>query len=210
MTTHRSRTRRAAVAAAAAVTAAAVLGACGGENVLSRGSGDIVAVAVRATPPPSSSTHNAADVSFSQQMISHHRQAVAMAELAAGRAFSPEVKALATRIKAEQGPEIGTMSGWLKTWGERVPGDMPGADHPGHDMPGMMSTEEMDRLSKASGKTFDTMFLQMMIAHHRGAVAMAGTERSTGSYPPAKDLAEAIIASQNKEIGQMESLLGAG
>ncbi|MEV6867940.1 hypothetical protein AB0M44_44025 [Streptosporangium subroseum] len=36
MTTHRSRTRSAA-AAAAAVTAAAVLGACGGENVLSGG-----------------------------------------------------------------------------------------------------------------------------------------------------------------------------
>lgn len=210
MTTHRSRTRRAAIAAAAAVTAAAVLGAWGGENVLSRGSGDIVAVVARATPPPSSSTHNAADVSFVQQMIPHHRQAVAMAELAAGRAFSPEVKALATRIKAEQGPEIETMSGWLKTWDERMPGDMSGTGHPGRDMSGMMSAEEMDRLSKASGKTFDTMFLKMMITHHRGAVAMAGTERSTGAYPPAKDLAEAIIASQNKEIGQMESLLGAG
>ncbi|WP_371779687.1 DUF305 domain-containing protein [Streptosporangium subroseum] len=210
MTTHRSHTRRAAIAAAAVVTAAAVLGACGGENVLSRGSGDIVAVAARATPPPSSSTHNAADVSFAQQMIPHHRQAVAMADLAATRASSPEVKALAARIKAEQGTEIETMSGWLRSWGERVPGDTSGMDNPGHDMPGMMSAEEMDRLSEASGKTFDTMFLQMMIAHHRGAVAMAGTERSTGSYPPAKDLAKTIIASQNKEIDQMESLLGAG
>jgi uncharacterized protein (DUF305 family) len=210
MTTRRFRTRRAAAVVAATVTAATVLAACGGEDVLSRGSGDIVAVVARATPTHSSSAHNSADAFFAQQMIPHHRQAVAMAELAATRAFSPEVKALAAKIREEQGPEIRTMSGWLRSWGERVPENMPGMDDPGHAMPGMMGAGEMDQLSKASGRSFDTMFLQMMITHHRGAVMMARPEGSTGSYSPAKDLAETIVASQNKEIDQMKSLLGAG
>jgi uncharacterized protein (DUF305 family) len=214
MTTYRSRTRRtrrAVVAAAVAVvTGAAGLAAQGGGDLSIRGWGDLAAAVAPATPSHTAPAHNAADVSFTQQMIPHHRQAVAMADLAATRASSPEVKALAVKIKEEQGPEIETMSGWLKSWGERVPGDMPNMDHPGHGMPGMMSDQEMERLSKSSGKAFDTAFLQMMIAHHRGAVSMARTERSTGSYPPAKDLAGAVIASQNKEIDQMNSLLDAG
>ncbi|MGW0593927.1 DUF305 domain-containing protein [Streptosporangium sp. NPDC002607] len=41
-------------------------------------------------------------------------------------------------------------------------------------------------LVKASGKAFDTAFLQMMAAHHRGTAAMAETKKTTGSYAPAK------------------------
>jgi uncharacterized protein (DUF305 family) len=43
-------------------------------------------------------------------------------------------------------------------------------------------------LVKASGKAFDTAFLQMMAAQHRGTAAMAETKKTTGSYAPAKDL----------------------
>lgn len=36
--------------------------------------------------------HNDADVTFAQQMIPHHQQAIEMSELAETRAASPEVK----------------------------------------------------------------------------------------------------------------------
>src|SRR5260370_42215600 len=65
--------------------------------------------------------HNAADVTFAQQMIVHHRQAVAMAELAASRAHSQKVKGLAAKIKADQGKQISRMSAWLRAWGRQVP-----------------------------------------------------------------------------------------
>ncbi|CAM5723963.1 hypothetical protein SMICM304S_08795 [Streptomyces microflavus] len=69
-----------------------------------------------------------------------------------------------------------------------------------------MTAGEMDRLEKASGKAFDTAFMEMMIKHHEGAVAMAKTEKTDGAFPDAKKMADAIITSQTAEITRMNDL----
>jgi uncharacterized protein (DUF305 family) len=156
--------------------------------------------------------HNDADVTFAQQMIPHHRQAIEMAELAETRASSAEVKNLAADIKGAQDPEIDTMTGWLESWGEDVPGgEMSGMDHGDmsmDDMPGMMSEEEMADLEAASGADFDQMFLAMMIEHHEGAIDMAKSEQEDGEYADAIALAEDIEEAQTAEIATMNELLG--
>ncbi|WP_328992714.1 DUF305 domain-containing protein [Kribbella sp. NBC_01245] len=160
------------------------------------------------TPSASAGAHNAADVEFATGMIPHHRQAVEMADLTAGKAQATAVKDLAAAIKAAQDPEIKQLSGWLTAWGEPVP--TPG-EHGGHDMsgsmPGMMSAEEMDALGKASGPAFDRMWVQLMIKHHRGAVTMAKTEQSVGQDPASIALAKKIETDQNREIATMQQLL---
>lgn len=159
----------------------------------------------------SSSAFNDADVTFAQEMIPHHQQAVEMAQLAQGRADSPEVLELAENIEAAQGPEIDTLQGWLKEWGEEVPSG--GMDHGdmGHgsssEMPGMMDADEMSDLMAASGVSWDRMFLEMMIAHHEGAVEMARVEVDHGENPDAVALAKQIIIDQEAEISQMQQLL---
>ncbi|GAA1512238.1 DUF305 domain-containing protein [Pimelobacter simplex] len=157
----------------------------------------------------SAAGHNDADVAFAQQMIPHHQQAVEMAQLAETRAESPEVKDLAADIEAAQDPEIETMTGWLDSWGEEVPGD---GGHGGHDMSsddmaGMMSEEEMADLEGSSGSGFDQMFLTMMIEHHEGAIEMAQTEQTEGEFPDALALAGEIESAQTEEIQTMQELL---
>lgn len=151
-------------------------------------------------------SHDKADVAFAQGMIPHHRQAVTMATLAEKRAASPQVKALARRIAGAQGPEITTMSRWLKAWGQTVPSGSMGAMS--GRMPGMMSDAQMGRLAASSGATFDQMFLTLMVAHHTGAVAMARTEQAGGQDPDAIALAKRIQAAQTREINTMKQLLG--
>ncbi|WP_374777420.1 DUF305 domain-containing protein [Streptomyces sp. NBC_01310] len=206
MTTKLSLIRR-ATAVAAAATAALVLAACGGtgDDTGSAGS-DQNTASPAASARAQQGDHNAADVAFAQGMIPHHRQAIEMADLAATRAESADVKKLAGEIKKAQDPEIKTLSGWLTSWGEQVSAE--GGGHGGHDMSGMMSAEEMKQLESSSGKAFDTAFLQLMVKHHEGAVAMAKTEQSDGKYQPAKDMAAAIITSQSAEITRMKTLLG--
>ncbi|MTE22110.1 DUF305 domain-containing protein [Streptomyces sp. TRM43335] len=209
MTAHRSTLRRAA-AAAAAVTAAAVLAGCGSDAASDGHSGHGKNPAPGVSAPASTGTHNAADVSFAQGMIPHHRQAVEMADLAATRASSQEVKDLAAAIRKAQAPEIKTLTGWLASWGEEVPAGNDGTDHSGHGtygMEGMMSPKEMEELERASGKDFDTAFLTMMIKHHEGAVTMAEAERKNGSHALAKSMAGDIIATQSSEIEEMNRLL---
>jgi uncharacterized protein (DUF305 family) len=154
------------------------------------------------------STFNNADVTFAQRMIPHHQQAVAMAALADNHAVDAEVKKLAGAIEAAQGPEITTMTGWLTAWGQPAPAaSMGGTNMPGMDMPGMMSDDDMAKLSAASGKNFDEEFLHMMIEHHQGAISMAQDDVAKGKNPDATALAKQIITSQQAEIGTMKTIL---
>lgn len=207
MKAHRKLIRRTALVAATGVAALALV-ACGGGGH-DMGSMDSGSSSSATTAPAKAGDHNAADVSFSKEMIQHHRQAVAMAELSATRASSTETKDLATKIKGAQDPEIQTMSVWLTSWGEEIPADMSGVSHDmSSGMPGMMSTDDMDKLETAEGAEFDKMFAEMMIKHHEGAIAMAKTEKADGKYDPAMNLADDVVKTQTAEIEQMNKMLG--
>lgn len=160
-----------------------------------------------ATPSAPATAFNQADVSFARQMIPHHQQAVYMASLAVSQATSPQVRQLAKTIKAAQSPEIQAMAGWLRAWGQPIA--MPSNPMGGmeHGMPGMMSSQDMNRLRAMHGQPFDRMFLQMMIIHHHGAIEMAKTELAHGANPAAKRLARSIEVSQSAQIKQMRQLL---
>lgn len=190
-------TRKMLAVAALIIAAPLALAGCGGEDD---------------TPAGSAGQFNDADVTFATEMIPHHQQAVEMAELAADRTHSPEVRQLAEDIEAAQGPEIETMTQWLEDWGQEAPsasmdhGDMGHGDSEG--MPGMMDETEMTTLEQADGATYDQMFLQMMIEHHEGAIEMARTEQANGGSPDAVSLAEQIETDQKSEIAKMDELLG--
>lgn len=150
---------------------------------------------------------NDADVTFATQMIPHHQQAVQMANMADYNASSPEVKKLATAVKAAQDPEIKTLSGWLTGWGKPVPTPSHGG-HGMHEMPGMMTENELHDLGISEGSKFDRMWTQMMIEHHKGAITMAKTEQASGKNAAAIALAKKIQADQAREIATMQRLLG--
>jgi uncharacterized protein (DUF305 family) len=163
---------------------------------------------------------NDTDVDFASDMIQHHAQALEMVDLTMGRRLDPEVTRLADQIRAAQTPEIETMVDWLQAWGQRVPPtsrDHANAHAEGHgqqpemdaDMPGMMSAEQMSGLEKASGASFQAMWLQMMIDHHQGAISMAQKEVEDGENAKAVALARDIISAQKKEIGEMKAMLQA-
>ena len=194
-----NRTTRAVSATALGLTLALTAAACGGGDT----GGETSAQA-------SATEHNDADVAFASEMLQHHAQALTMVDLTQGRDLDPEVQQLADDIRAAQAPEIETFTGWLTDWDETVPdtGDaMEGMDAAEMDMPGMMSAADMTALEDAPDGDFQTMWLEMMIEHHSGAIDMAEAETEQGQYKPAIDLAEEIAESQAGEIQTMEDLL---
>jgi uncharacterized protein (DUF305 family) len=140
------------------------------------------------------------DIMFAQMMIPHHQQAIDMSALAESRAMSPAVKALASKISAEQGPEIEQMRSWLKA--ANAPTEM------GHQMSmdGMLSDAELERLTNASGAEFDELFIIGMIAHHEGAIEMAQMVVDSKNLE-ARELGAAIIKMQTLEIAELKALL---
>ncbi|MBT0567591.1 DUF305 domain-containing protein [Williamsia sp. CHRR-6] len=205
--------RRAALSMTAlAVGATIAVGGCGSS------SNDV------STPASSSSTstesHNAADTMFVQMMIPHHEQAVAMSNvLLAKSGIDSRVVVLAQEITAAQAPEIATMKQWASSWGVSTGSGMSMADGSmshgsmdhglaaGSSMSGMMSADDMKRLQSAQGADAAKLFLNQMIEHHAGAIPMAQNEIRNGKDAAAKGLAEAIVATQQREIETMKQLL---
>jgi uncharacterized protein (DUF305 family) len=188
--------------------AALVLGACSSGMNMGSGTTTSADTPVIATD----ADFNAADVSFAQEMIVHHTQAIAMADVALERTQNPEIRQIATAIKAAQDPEIAQMSSWLTLWGQPLPDMNAGmtTDGMGAMTSGtMMAGPDMSMLQNTSGAAFDQMFLQMMITHHQEAIDMAKKALNDGQYQPAKDLAQQIIRAQTAEIAQMQTLLDA-
>jgi uncharacterized protein (DUF305 family) len=57
-----------------------------------------------------------------------------------------------------------------------------------------------------SGPAFESLWLQSMISHHRGAIEMAETEIADGRSPDMITLAKNIVAAQQAEIDQMTQM----
>jgi uncharacterized protein (DUF305 family) len=73
-------------------------------------------------------------------------------------------------------------------------------------MDGMLSDDQMSKLRAASGTEFDRLFLEGMIAHHEGAIAMASMIANS-SNAEAADLGAVIVTSQKAEVADMTKLL---
>ncbi|TFC81982.1 DUF305 domain-containing protein [Cryobacterium cheniae] len=196
------RTLRTSLIAGAALTAALTLSACGSTSPAA--DAPAAAESGGSTATATASAANAADVDFAQMMIPHHEQAVQMSDdLLAKRGIDPRVVALATEIKAAQEPEITQLTDWLGEWGA----DTGGMSDMNHGTDGMMSEADMMTLDNASGADADRVFLELMIAHHEGAIAMAQTHIDEGGNADAQALSSAIVASQSAEIAVMTDLL---
>jgi uncharacterized protein (DUF305 family) len=156
--------------------------------------------------------HNAADIAFATNMIPHHQQAVDMSALVADRSSNAEVQKLASDISSAQGAEVQTFKVLLVQW-EENPDLTTGGGNGGqgggmHGMQGMVDDATMARLTSLQGDEFDQLWLQSMIGHHQGAIAMAKAETADGANVDAKSIAQNIVTTQQAQIDQMSQLLG--
>jgi len=161
------------------------------------------------------SRFTAADIAFMQMMIVHHNQAVAMAALAPSRTNRPELLTISGRISASQKDEMRFMRDWLAdrrapaTAAAMVADHMAAGHHAGHMMKGMATPAQMAMLAAAKGTAFDRQFLDMMIAHHRGAVEMVEElvrQPGAASDPILYQFATDVSNEQTAEVKRMDSL----
>ena len=153
-----------------------------------------------------------AEAGFARDMMFHHAQAVEMAEIVRDRTDSDDVRILAADIALGQQAQIGIMQGWLGAWDLPVTGSEPAMAWMGHPttdglMPGMATSNEIERLSELSPERADVLFLRLMIAHHEAAIPMAQAILERTDEPEVRELARAIEWAQRAEIGNMKAML---
>lgn len=153
------------------------------------------------------------DLEFLRMMVLHHEQALEMADLAADRFADSGIGTIADRIAAAQELEIAAMEEWLAEHGpDAEPAASP--EHGGHEdhedhaeMPGMASPEEMAEMAAAEGAEFDELFVELMVAHHEGAIEMCLELLDQEGHPQVAEMAESMAAEQQVEINRLHAIL---
>jgi uncharacterized protein (DUF305 family) len=172
---------------------------------------------------------DSAEAGFARDMATHHDQAVEMAFILLDATRDDALRALATDIIVTQSAQRGMFMAWLQQWGlPQAPSGprmawMEGAGTPagssGHDMSrhdtapgpplmtGMASGAELDALRAATGRDAEVMFLQLMIRHHEGGVAMAKALLEKSRVEEVVSVVRNIESGQAGEIETMTAML---
>lgn len=201
----------------AALVAVLLVGAAGGMLISTARTTDD-------TPPNAASI----DVGFAQDMRVHHLQAVTMAGIERDNTSDPVLQGFAFDVESTQLAQSSEMAGWLTVWGQPQLPDA-GAPHMQwmseggththsngeggrttgsvQRMPGMATSEELDKLRKLTGKELDVFFLQLMLRHHEGGLEMAEYAAEHGAKGYVRNLADKIVQSQENEANLMKSYL---
>ncbi|MEV7473582.1 DUF305 domain-containing protein [Pseudarthrobacter oxydans] len=168
------------------------------------------------------------DAGFARDMQTHHAQAVEMALLIRDKSENPEVRAIAYDIATAQQHQNGQMFAWLQDWGLSQTGTAPpmawmkadgthdgaGASHGapaaggGNTMEGMATQEQMQALRESSGAEAERLFVDLMIRHHQGGVAIATAGTRLAETSKVRDFAARILEAQTAEIRALEELRG--
>ena len=142
------------------------------------------------------------DLQFLDTMIAHHQSAVVMAKPAMEKALHPELRTLAQNIVTSQEKEISQMRQWREEWFH----DQPLAvNMQAAGMADSMKAMDMSKLGALTGNNFDTAFIEMMIPHHQGALAMAKEALDKAQHAEIKTLAQGVIMTQETEIESMQN-----
>jgi uncharacterized protein (DUF305 family) len=156
--------------------------------------GGTVTTSSTAAPSPAAANY---EQKFMMGMIDHHQMAVETAEMCVSKAVHDELRQLCQSIIAAQTQEIQQMQDWLRKWY--------GVSY--SPQTSNSARKDMARLAAANGAEFETMFMDMMIRHHRAAVNEGQTCLERAYHRQLIELCENIITTQSAEIAQMEEWL---
>jgi uncharacterized protein (DUF305 family) len=153
---------------------------------------------------------NDADRHFVEKLQPHHDQAVEMSKmvLAKKSAVDPEVREIARQIAKVSETELAKVNAWVVDWGSPAAEGHGAEEDPNHHggAGGLMTEGQMLLLDQLEGLDAQQVYLDGMVKHHHGAVALTETQIREGTHPDAVALAREILARQQSEIIRLQEL----
>jgi uncharacterized protein (DUF305 family) len=106
------------------------------------------------------------------------------------------------------GGQQGSGSANEQETGEKTGGAMAGMDHSqmGHGSMGIGSGEMARQMVMENGKYSDERFIDAMVPHHQGAIAMAEVALKNAEHEEIIQLSRNIISTQQAEIEELKSI----
>lgn len=150
--------------------------------------------------------HDFFDVDFSQKMIVHHQQGIALADAVLAKTTNQNIRSMAEGMRERQADAESQYKSWLDEWGETYTNlaDFPQMD--GHDMypsyPGLVSATELGKLKAASTSDVDALYIELMKKHHSGGIDLSDMSRKL-QYGKLIEFKDKVAAEYKVELQEM-------
>lgn len=144
---------------------------------------------------------NGTDIAWVQLMIPMYEGLLPMLDLPAAQHADPGVVRLSAQVRDARRSELARL---------RVLRDLAGLPatnmHEGHDMPGMVSAEELSFISHSEGAQFLDVFIESMREHLDQCAQLAESEQKAGASQDVKALAGLVERSSRAGREQLSRL----
>lgn len=140
---------------------------------------------------------NSADQTFVAQMVPHHQLGIEMIDSAVLRSDDVRLRKLVFQMQSYHEHELHQLSSLLQQW----------EISPAETFPGSIDPSRLAAIDQLSGPAYDIAWLNAMIEHHEGAVAIGQEEIASGQLPDLIAVARKVVITQQAEIIAMEKLL---
>ncbi|MFJ9055423.1 DUF305 domain-containing protein [Streptomyces sp. NPDC102409] len=141
------------------------------------------------------------DAAWVQLMIPMDEQALVLLDLAAGKATGPGLRSWAARLRTAQAGELAALRGLRDRMG------LPDTDlHKGHDMPGMVTAEDLGRARAARGASFDHLLVTLIHDHLRQSEQVSRSATAAGGSADARARARALVAARGEQLAALTDL----
>ncbi|MGI5520284.1 DUF305 domain-containing protein [Micromonospora sp. CA-259024] len=191
------------------LVAALVTGCATGSPVPARTTPPPAAPAAAAPPGPvpaigtagPTNQFSATDVAWLQLTVAMTERLLPVLDMVPSRTTDPAWRRLAARVGAAHREDLSRARRLLTESG--APATNP---HEGHDMPGMVTDEELAVLRSSSGLAFHRLAGQHLRAHLAQSVRIGTAEQRAGLHPATTAFARAVVRAGNVELTRLERM----
>ncbi|MEU7611690.1 DUF305 domain-containing protein [Micromonospora sp. NPDC049204] len=152
-------------------------------------------------PVGSAGPFSATDIAWLQLTVAMNERLLPVLDLVSSRTTDPAWRTFAARLGTGHHADLSTARRLLAESG--APATNP---HEGHDMPGMVTDEELTALRSATGVAFQRRAGQHVRAHLDQAIRIATAEQLVGTHPATTALATAVIRTGNIDLAGLGRL----
>lgn len=145
-----------------------------------------------------STSFNGTDTAWLQLMIPMNEQTLRLLDLVPARTADPATRQLATRVGAAHRAELDQLRAL------RTKAGLPATNvHEGHDMPGMVTADELRAAGEARGAALDQLVTARLREQFEQNVLLCNGERTSGADQATKALAAAIERTRATQLAQL-------
>ncbi|MEU7919003.1 DUF305 domain-containing protein [Micromonospora zamorensis] len=153
------------------------------------------------SPSGSASLFSPTDVAWLQLTVAMNERLLPVLDMVPSRTTDPGWQTFATRLGTAHRADLSTARRLLAESG--APATNP---HEGHDMPGMVTEQELTTLRSTAGVAFQRLAGQHVRAHLQQAVRIAAAEQRNGVDPATTALAAEVVRAGDAELTRLDRL----